>query len=446
MPPPRPKRKRPAIIFYGLPCLLVLVNLALIWALFAGQKAPRPNILIITVDALRADYVGPRAGLPSLTPHMDALARPGARFTQAISQGSWTPPTMHSLFTSVFPSSHGVFAFGQRLPDKMATVVGVARAAGYKTHMISAHETTDMMPSFCGSFESWWQMKQPRCASLTDRALGWIRGNQAGPFLLWLHYMSTHESLTGNPALGVKPDKLTPALRQTVVSTYSDGVKSADREVGRLMAELTSRGLREDTVVVVTADHGQELCEKGICMDHGSRLVDSLIRVPLLVSYPRKLKESVVISSQVQAIDVAPTVCKLASLQVPAGFKGADLSPLLDGADGPPRAAISEHKERKGDPLIGPLVSYMVSVRLDGFKLIENSSPRDVRAVIFSLVEDPLELKVITNKEHPRFRPLILALERWRSATPAVPEKKQDPMDTEDIRRLKSLGYIEGGE
>ena len=183
---PRPKRKRPAIIFYGLPCLLGLVNLALLWALFAGQTAPRPNILVITVDALRADHVGPRAGLPSMTPHMDALARPGARFTQAIAQGSWTPPTMHSLLTSVYPLSHGVYAFGQRLPDKMATVVGVARAAGYKTHLISAHETTDMLPSFCGAFQTWWQMKQPRSAALSDRALAWIRGNREVPFLLWL--------------------------------------------------------------------------------------------------------------------------------------------------------------------------------------------------------------------------------------------------------------------
>ena len=444
--PPPSRRKRPAVIFYGLPCLLVLVNLALLWVLFAGPEAPRPNILIITVDALRADYVGPRAGGPSLTPHMDALARPGARFTQAIAQGSWTPPTMHSLITSVYPTSHGVFTFGQRLPDKMATVVGVARAAGYKTHMISAHETTGMLHSFAGAFGSWRQMKQPHGAALTDRALAWIRGNSEGPFLLWLHYMSTHESVTGDPTKKGSLDKLTPAMLRAVHVAYSAGVRRADREVGRLMAALKSRGLEQDTVVVLTADHGQELCEKEICMDHSGRLVESLIQVPLLVSYPRKINKGLTISSQVQAIDVAPTICRLASLRAPAGFQGADLVPLLDGDKVPARVAISEHRSRVDDPITKELHLSMVTVRGGGFKLLEVRTAQGVTVGLYALNSDPLEQKMITREDHPRYRQLLLSLERWRAATPVTPEGQPQKMSLEIRLKLMSLGYIEGGE
>ena len=438
------RRRRPAVIYYGLPLALVLLILALGWLLYSRSRAPAPNILFITVDALRADRLGPRGERPSLTPHMDALAAGGARFDQAIAQSGWTPPTMQAMLTSTYPRTHGAFFFGQRMAPGLATLPGTARSAGYQTHLISAHETTDMLPSFVEAFQSWKQMAQPAGATLTDRALAWIQaaGNER-PFLLWLHYMETHESVAGSLPPKTSPTEITTAQVEAAARLYDAGVQNMDREVGRLMAGLRRLGLREDTLVVLTADHGQELCENGACLDHGSHLDDTLLRIPLVLSYPQKLDGNIRVKDQVEAVDIAPTVCRLASLPIPDGFQGQDLTPLLRGETRTPRVAVSEHRERLGDSLEKPVLWTMTSIRGGGFKLVEIRDSSRAEAAIFSLADDPLEHRPSFQESHPQFPRLIAALERWRKATPAAGERAPIKMTENARRRLTSLGYLQ---
>jgi arylsulfatase A-like enzyme len=327
----------------------------LIWML-----APRaqPNVLLITVDALRPDFLSCYGGTHGVTAHLDALAERGVLFTQAVCDVPWTRGSLASLMTGRYATTHRVRSPFHRLAQDSATLAEVFRRAGYRTAAIVASfdldhifqldqgfdtyddrfdepvvvTTTERplnMPSiFYGDVDQDRGVRRLKLqsnamrgdAEVSDAAIGWLRRAGARPFLLWVHYFGARERWT--------LDSEAPQ----VMRQYAPAVQRVDREVGRLLEALGELGLEQNTLVVLHGDHGQNLFERG-GFGHGWDLYEPSLRVPLLMRWPQGLPAGRHVGALVRLVDVFPTVTELAGVDIANVLDGRSLVSLIRGAD-----------------------------------------------------------------------------------------------------------------
>jgi arylsulfatase A-like enzyme len=350
-----------------------------------------PNLLLISLDTMRADRLGRKVGGRSLTPNLDALAAKSVRFTQALANSSYTLPSHVSLFTSQRPGEHGLFTvFDSYSARRSASLAEIAGRAGFAT---AAFTSGGMLNAeFCGvdrGFDRFGEIdsllsphdRLRRTAPLRDRpdynraiaaanrldasVVPWLRANRGRPFVLFLHTYLCHDyqpepALAGPFTRGLPPTplKLTGPIPYRGLLTeewkrgdgrgddrfdfegegerrfvperdlpwaealYDATVAQADRDVGRLLSELDALGLAESTIVVVTADHGEEFLEHGD-LGHARTLFDEILRVPLLIRAPGIAPR--VVDDPVELIDVAPTLLARMGLPADPRMRGADL-------------------------------------------------------------------------------------------------------------------------
>src|SRR5262245_50160534 len=295
--------------------------------LLAGCPAPppsdrtSPNILLIVLDTQRADRLGCYAGPPGLTPFLDRLAARSVVFHRAYAQSPWTLPSITSLFTSRLPSQHGVHTFADAFPATDPTLAEVLAVAGYATGGFSANSW--LGPGYQRGFQAF--MPEPllpvsgvtdlapaRAAQLRLDALDWVlalpEAHRHRASFLYLQYMESHYPLLPDPDLLEQVARSrghpTPALAVVhAVATVSEGfapspadvaqfvdaydaaLMTVDRQLARLFADLERLGFLDHAVVVVTADHGEELRDHGH-VGHGTALFEEQIHVPFLLSLP----------------------------------------------------------------------------------------------------------------------------------------------------------------
>lgn len=434
-----------------------------------GSRAPaRPrgpaNVLLIVVDTLRADKVGCYGSPLGLTPAVDALAGQGVRFERAYAQAPWTLPSFASLYTSLNPPEHG--AGGQRgqwrgLPEAARTVAECFRDAGHATACVInvdfVGEKFGLTQGFADvDFEGYQSNTQVRSATRTsDAALAWLRGRPDRPFFLLVHYFDPH-AVYDPPAewrrkFAAPEDRADPSFTfgtQQEISLirfervpidepvirraeklYEAEIAYTDHEVGRLLAGLTELQLDGSTVVVFTADHGEEFLEHG-SIEHGHTLYDEVVRVPLILRDPRWLKPQV-IGVPVGLIDVAPTLCALA--QVPPGpaFAGRDLCEVIEDAEPVARPLVMDGNFW-GPPHRGWLH--------DLHKLIVG--PRGTE--LYDLQVDPHELADLSRQDPKRLRAMLADLQlAYKTMQARGVTGIEVQLDSEEIKRLRSLGYLE---
>ncbi|MDF1799108.1 MAG: sulfatase [Planctomycetota bacterium] len=310
--------------------------LALAAASCAEQRS-RPNVLLITVDTLRADHVG------ELTPAMTALGQGGIEFTAAQSTSSWTLPSLASLMTSTYTSTHGCWDMDTELSGSFTTLAEGFAAAGYATSAVASHVflapkyglhqgfghyDTTLVKGLARSHEA---ISSPR---VTRRSLAWLDTWQAAdagePFLLWSHYFDPHEVYQTHK--GFSEEHGTKTERQR----YKGEVAFTDHHIGELLAGLEERGLGDDTIVVLVADHGEEFGDHGATR-HGHTLYEELTRVPLRLRLPAELaadlgiEQGRAIGDTVSVVDVLPTLHELCDVAGgdPTLQAGSSLVPLM---------------------------------------------------------------------------------------------------------------------
>lgn len=383
-------------------------SVAALWGeplLVTHGESERPNLILISLDTLRPDRLGCYGGPRPTSPVLDALAADGARFTRAISQAPWTTPSHMSLFTSLYPSAHGVNqgwaqldAFRKRggryrtLPDQVRTLAQALRENGYRTLALTGGGNVAGELGFARGFDVY-RESLPRPARvperperlptpamwlhprILDRIVDWSTFFGAGdPFFLFFHTFEVHapythaefaaplmqkaqrERFQRDLTLFNRHEKLRALdhyLRELGLhrleitqALYDGGIRFTDAFLGRFFAALREHGLDRNTVVVVTSDHGEEFGDhdpQRIYDAHCDTLYDELIRVPLLVRAPGRVTPGTVVPDVVELIDVAPTLLELAGLPVPEQFAGQSLIPLLAGGHrAPDAAALSE--------------------------------------------------------------------------------------------------------
>ncbi|MGH0028611.1 MAG: sulfatase [Myxococcota bacterium] len=324
----------------------------------------RPNVVLVTVDTLRPDRLSAYGYTGHVTPNVDRLAAEGMLFENAFTDTPWTTPSMSSVMTGSYPTSHGFRSTNaHRLGLDQVTLAERLREHGYATAAVIGsfpldaiyrldqgfdhyddhftrpiwnypdHEPTPLPSEFRedphdqAMFAMVKAMSDSRRTDeeVTDAALAWLGGERAGaaPFFLWVHYFGPHS----------KPDWSVPEDERLArqLSRYDPDVLENDRQVGRLLDALDAAGLARDTLLVFHADHAESLGEQRY-VGHGLLLNDATMRIPLLLRWPGRVEAGQRVATLARNVDILPTVLEAAGLPVPETLDGRSLLGLADPA------------------------------------------------------------------------------------------------------------------
>ncbi len=419
----------------ALIALSLLVAAGSVWWLSRGYRLDYAgaNVVLVTIDTLRHDRLGSYGYGAAETPRLDALAREGARFEQVVASVPLTLPSHTSLMASLDPTAHGVRDNGAfEIPAGTPLLAELFEQAGYDTGAFVGayvlHSRWGLARGFQAyddSFEYGGEGVTPgqverRGDAVLDAALPWLRARGENPFFAWVHLYDPHAPYAAPEPYGSR----------FAAEPYDGEVAYTDSLIGELLDALDAAGVADDTIVLVTADHGEALGDHGE-PGHGLFLYDSTILVPLMMRLPDRFGSGLEIPAQVRLTDVAPSLLELAGLDVPDTFVGESLVPFLLG-EGSARPAYSE--------TFFPRFHFgwqeIHALRADGYKYILAPRPE-----LFDLDADPAELDnlVATRVELASdFRDdLDIRLEEVVAVGPGR-------LDGDAAQRLRALGYIGG--
>jgi arylsulfatase A-like enzyme/cytochrome c-type biogenesis protein CcmH/NrfG len=421
----------------SLPVTLVAVALAVPPGCRTASPKPsagRPNVLLVTIDTLRADRVGCYGHASASTPVLDALAARGVRFETAVAHVPLTGPSHASILTGLGPLGHGFREnAGFVLPPQVKSGADDFRQAGYRTAAFVSAFPLDRRFGFDRGFEAY-DDHLPKgndarrtpyverfADGTTDAALRWLEapaGQSGQPFFLWVHYYDPHAPYE-------PPGEFADRFR---TAPYDGEVAFADQQLGRLLGALEAKGLLTRTLVVAMSDHGEGLGDHGEGT-HGLFVYDSTLKVPFIVAGPG-VAAGRVASAVARGIDVLPTLLDLAGLAARADIEGRSLRPALEGRemDDAPAYAESLYAEREFG--WAPLFAW----RTARHKMIEAPRPE-----LYDLRNDPGEANDLAARETGRLAEMREKIEAARSQTPPSASVDVDP---ESAEMLRALGYV----
>jgi arylsulfatase A-like enzyme/Flp pilus assembly protein TadD len=394
------------------------------------------NVLLITLDTARADRIGCYGRETAETPHLDALAASGVRFDNAVAQVPVTLPSHASILTGTFPIYHGARNNANYpLPEDNETLAESFREAGYATTAILASRVLyrgfrldqgfDHYDDEIPEEEANPTGKYRRGDAVTLRALAEIRRLRDRPFFAWVHYYDPHA-----PYLPPEP------YRSRHASPYDGEIAYTDACVGELLQGVDRLGLRDRTLVVVTADHGEGLGDPHDEDTHGILLYEETLRIPLLVAAPGRIPAGRVVPELVRSIDIAPTILELTRLPIPAPMQGISFVPsLVEGK--PPVDAPSYFDTLMPKEAYG--WSAMKGWRDRRWKYVEAPRPE-----LFDLIEDPREQRNLATELPGKMQEMAKGLARiereFGREFAASPHRGE--IDPEILANLEALGYV----
>src|SRR6185436_6011947 len=334
--------------------------LAALAILAGGCRHPEeaPNLVLVTIDTLRADHTTPYGYGRDTTPVLARLAREGVAVDLAYAPMATTGPSHAALLTSRYPVSLGYLRNGQRLDEAQTTLAERLRAAGYRTSAAVSSFVLDRRLGFAQGFgtydcrcdraratatiERWEGLTVPagfdrRADETTDVALAWLaRRGRDRPFFLWVHYFDPHHPYSPPAPYDRRfaPPPAATGLPRRAVALYDGEIAFTDHQLGRLLDAIDAEGLAARTLVVVTADHGEGLMQHGH-MGHGLHLYEEAVRVPLVFRWPGSLPAGALVPGPVEHVDLVPTVLDLLGLPRGGGeIEGQSLAAALRGQAG----------------------------------------------------------------------------------------------------------------
>ena len=406
--------------------------------------ASPPNVLLITVDTLRADHIGCYGYERAHTPHTDRFADEGVRVERAIAPTPLTLPSHTSILTGLEPPAHSVRGNGVfRVPDSVQTLAEVLKAEGYQTQAFVSsdvlHHRFNLDQGFDGyeddlsgeAKDALTQMQERPGEQTMDRVLRWLdertKSASASPFFLWVHLFDPHA-----------PYEPPEADAKLAATPYDGEITSADRQLGRLVKAFEEDGVLDDTILVFTSDHGENLGEHQEAT-HAMFIYEATQRVPLIFRYPRKLPAGRVFDGPARSVDIMPTILSLAGKK-PGEMQGADLSEALAG--GPTSASPVQYSESFYPKLILGM-AHLEGVRQDEWTYIRAPRPE-----LYDRRTDPGELhNLLEGSGSSAAKAQALELE---SALDGVIEDSKrfasvaeaSPLDPQTVAMLQALGYM----
>lgn len=457
-------------------------------------SAPRPDILLVVLDAARADRIGCYGRHRALTPVLDRMAGEGLRFDQAIASSCWTLESVASLLTGLYPADHGAHFGSLRLSDRLETLPAWLQRQGYRTIGVSANSAfvgrhTGLHQGFHRLEELAPEIVQPGgvlggasgvlplkdSAGRVAAAAGQLLHQALAapePYFLYLHFVDTHlpyypPDRHARPfldAINARDDEL-PLVSQDAAALFGgreqidrrgfeilgalyDGALSwMDEALGRVVDLIAGAGRLHGLLSVVTADHGEHLGEQGM-MDHAFSLSDTLVRVPLLTSWPGVIERNVVVPEQVQPLDLFPALVEQLAGPDEAGRRFPERRGLFPGGPAPFGRpwALAQYTEpvnaalKKRFPGEAVPGQSLAMVRGEGWKLVLAG---DGTTRLYCLEDDPQELTDLSDGQPERLEALRLRLPQ-RMMPRRGEDREGSPAlaDPELVERLTSLGYL----
>ena len=457
-------------------CRAELRNAALVALAFAVASCTgpeRPNILFIVIDTLRADRLGAYGAERDTSPAIDALAAQSVRFERAYSTSPWTKPAVASLLTGLYPSTHQVNSAARHLPEAADTLAEILAAEGYRTFGVVSHYLLTAERGFAQGFEAYaesegggaWHVSTPGVTMQASEVLRRF-GAGARPFLLFVHYFDPHSSYLRHPEAGFSAERvgrldgqqsivelreimhdLTAAELDYLRDIYDEEVRFTDAGIGRLLGLLSELGLDANTVVVLTADHGEEFLDHG-WIGHSRTLYEELVHVPLIIRTPSSTPH--VVEVPVSMASITPTILDLVGFDTKhRGFQADSLAHYVTdepGTGDEPSAAfesvlieVDYLPPAQDDPRKGAFKQALVGKR---FKLIDNKGSQTFE--LYDLQRDPAETDDISD-HHPG------VVERMRAELTSRIDRVSQPLEgvrehelsRQEIETLRALGYAD---
>jgi hypothetical protein len=416
-----------------------------------------PNLLLITLDTTRADRLGVYGGPPGLTPNLDRLAASGVVFERAYCAMPLTGPSHAALLTGRTPRELGVVQNGVPLSADAPTLAEVLRSRGYRTAAVVAAFTVSSKLGFARGFEFYddnfaaddalsrltlgrlagslglvevkARLQRP-ADEVTASAVRWLENPPYGPFFLWVHYFDPHTPYEPPEGYREKTRAQDPQVR-----AYDGEVAFMDAQIGQLLGALRDFGLRENTIIVAAADHGESLGEHGYYYDHGRYVYEQSMHVPLIVAAPPAFG-----GSAGKGPDTKTGITSLTSM---FDYLVANLAP--DDANEKPgrlKGAPFTNDIVFGEALEGNSNYRMVVARAAEeapvYKLILDARTGTVR--LYDLSADAGESVNLAPERPAITRALLRALQEHFAAQPELPSGGRS--DAEMMKKLRSLGYL----
>lgn len=443
----------------------LLVLLAVSGAALSGcsRESPRAkNVILVSIDTLRRDHLGLFGYARNTSPFIDRIGRAGVAFDQCISQAPWTAPSHASMLSSLYPSVLGMGRFEDpgHIGDSVDMLAEVLADAGFRTHAVTSGGFMAAKIGFTQGFEIY-DDAGLNMETTVERATQWLQGIRSDErFFLFLHTYDVHKykppasyhatwvepysgalafhdrvaDLVQNHEEQAKAGALDAADRRYIRDLYDASIAATDDWLRRFWESLEERGLADDTLLVVTADHGEEFWEHG-GSGHGYTLFDENLRVPLILHHrslaPRMVPE------QVRLLDVAPTIASLVGVAAPDSWQGQTLDGFMSG-HAQTLVAFSEHSHFPAK-----------SARTPHAKLILAAA--EPTRSYFDLRADALETQNLVERadglDRATWRPMADGIERWLRANAAdsrFRSGKRVTFNTAELEQLAALGYLGG--
>ncbi len=455
------------------------------------------NILLVTIDTLRADHLSSYGYPRKASPVVDRLAVEGVRFDQVAVQWPKTGPSFASIFTATYPKDNGIVRrVGKPLPKGFLMRAEVLRERGYTTHAVVSNGAVASDFNFDQGFDSYletWKLPQeesrddPNGAGVVSQlARAVIDGlDRSKPYFLWIHYLDPHfpyvppsawrQSFQNDPwydpSRKLRIDRNKPygqlggiGVKQVLsgrdeldfyIARYDAEIAYTDAQIGELLDYLEEKALLERTLTVLTSDHGESLSEHAYYFDHGRFSFQTCLRVPLIFHYPGVLRPRVD-GRPVELLHLAPTIMEAAGVELPAGvwMQGRSLTPRLLGRERFSEEPLYAHTEA-GYATEG---RWQKVVRDERYKLIYAPFRPDQRWIggqqgayfaLFDLVEDPGETVNLADRLPEVVDRLEAELNLWwkpdsfQVLVDATASEGPQELSEETRRQLEALGYLQ---
>ncbi len=448
------------VIIWMVSLLLVFTTLIFVYAK-PGDRAAGPNILLVLVDCLRADRLG-CYGYPKVTsPHIDKLSKQGVVFKNAFSNAPWTRPAVASLFTSLYPNQHGAINSSDALADEVLTLAEILKDRGYDTYFFNGgNPVVGDKFNFCQGFTVFESLN--RATVLTDQFLAEISAAKRNRFFAYLHYMDLHlpyhpNKYNGLFTEGVKNPFLMPGYinrrvircaaagdslsdddKRYLSALYEGQLRFVDESINKIIAYLKQRKMLDNTVVIITSDHGEEFWDHNN-FEHGHSLYNELLHVPLII-LGRAFKQAE-IKTPVSLIDLFPTILEMAHIPV-RRFKISGKSLWrLKGVHRRPIFAMGTLYDTEKYCLIKGGMKLIFNSREKKKPLIGRQSQDEFE--FYNLDTDAVEQRNLESTLPKELFELKKELKRFINLSLPLKSKKISPEKEKEIReKLKSLGYL----
>jgi len=443
------------------------------WVLFAvclsartfggGTGDDRPNLVLVSIDTLRADRLGCYGHDRPTSPNLDRLAKDGVRFSAATAQAPWTLPSHISLLTGLYPSTHGVVFSTDRLAARVTTLAEILRDSGYRTAAFTGGGYLN--PRF--GYQGWERFvarphskERRNVEKVVQAAIDWLATEGRAPFFLFVHTYQVHapfdppsrDDLFSGP-FSASPlrtagmtapdfaqlhDRLTALDYSFLEAKYDGEIHYTDRALAPLFAAISGLDPEGRTVVAVTSDHGENFSDhREFPIDH-RELYEAIVHVPVILAGPG-LPVGVVVDDPVETVDLMPTLLDLLGVAAPTALDGESLSPLFASASRPrSRATAFSEQIRRDEP-------RYVSLRNRRWKLLQR---RPGLYELYDLGSDPKEQHDLIGAGGAVPSGLLAELLRWdrrarnELAKNLAGRDAPEELDESLERDLRALGYL----